>query len=53
MLLHYNRSTRDILGSPASSDTAAHRSWLVGLMRDASRLRAKINNGLNFRFDGI
>jgi hypothetical protein len=38
---------------PARGTTAAHRSWLVDLIRDAAKMRAKIKKGLNFRFEEI
>ena len=38
---------------PSRGTTFAYRSWLVDLMRDAAKLRAKINEGLNFRFEEI
>ncbi|MDP3850684.1 MAG: hypothetical protein Q8Q59_09290 [Luteolibacter sp.] len=51
LLLAYLLSDRPEL--PARGTTAAHRSWLLDLTRDASKLRAKINEGINFTFSEI
>lgn len=51
MLLAYLLSDRT--DPPSRGTTSAYQSWLVDLMRDAAKLRAKINEGLNFRFEEI
>ena len=51
LLLAYLLSDRP--EPPARGTTATQRSWLVALMRDASKMRAKIKKGLNFRFEEI
>ncbi len=51
LLLAYLLSDRT--EPPSRGTTSAYQSWLVDLMRDAAKLRAKINESLNFRFEEI
>ena len=51
LLLAYLLSDRPEPPSPGT--TAAYRSWLVDLMHDAAKMRAKINKKQNFRFEEI
>jgi len=51
LLLAYLLSDRP--EPPSRGMTAAYRSWLVDLMYDAAKMRAKINKKQNFRFEEI
>jgi hypothetical protein len=51
LLLAYLLSDRP--EPPVRGTTAAHRSWLLDLIRDASKMRAKIKKGHNFTFSEI
>ena len=51
MLLTYALS--DHHSDPPTHGTHAYRTWLLGLMRDAAAMRAKIKRGINFTLSEI